>query len=383
MKYDFIVLGGTGLQGRIVARDLIENGYSTLLCGRNKKRIDSFLKRYKKSGFAYNNLESIERTATLIKKSGAKIVINCAEENWDLNALKASIRINAHCLDLGSEIPMTKEQFALHRMLKNKGLTHITGCGSVPGIGNVMLRYAVEKFDKIHSIDVGYAWNSNIEKFVVPFSIPTIMNEFTHPATNVEKGKVVRKTPLQTVRTYVDKFIGKEKRFFVRHPETYTFYHYFKNKGLKTVRFYAEFPPHSFEKIETLIELGLGSSKEINFGGQKIKPVEFLSEVLKNIKIPRRYKEKEDLWINIIGKKDGKNKIIRMNCIASTLKGWEDAGCNIDTGMPISIMAQMIKEGLIKERGAFAPEAIVPPELFFKELRKRTMKVYENGKLIN
>ena len=53
------------------------------------------------------------------------------------------------------------------------------------------------------------------------------------------------------------------------------------------------------------------------------------------------------------------------------------------TGMPASIMAQMIKKELINEYGSFAPEAIVPPAPFFKELKKRNMILYENGKKIN
>ena len=72
-----------------------------------------------------------------------------------------------------------------------------------------------------------------------------------------------------------------------------------------------------------------------------------------------------------------------MECIVPTLKGWEDAGCNIDTGMPASIMAQMVKNNVITERGSFAPEAIIPHQIFFQELKKRKMNVYENGKIIN
>jgi saccharopine dehydrogenase-like NADP-dependent oxidoreductase len=98
---------------------------------------------------------------------------------------------------------------------------------------------------------------------------------------------------------------------------------------------------------------------------------------------PKNYKEKEDLWVKITGRKEKEKKIIKMSCIAETLKGWEDAGCNIDTGMPISIMAQMIKKDIIKDKGSFAPEGVVPAAPFFLELKKRKMKVYENGKVIN
>ncbi len=72
-----------------------------------------------------------------------------------------------------------------------------------------------------------------------------------------------------------------------------------------------------------------------------------------------------------------------MECIVPPLKGWEDAGCNIDTGMPASIIAQMIFKGIINKPGSYAPEDIVPIEPFFRELRKRKMLVYENGKVIN
>ncbi len=153
--------------------------------------------------------------------------------------------------------------------------------------------------------------------------------------------------------------------------------------GLKNIRFYGGFPDHSFDKIITMIELGFGSWREIKVNGVKIAPAEFLTEVLKNIKFPEGYTEKENLWVDIRGSKNNKSKRILMECIVPTLKGWEDAGCNIDTGMPASIMAQMIKTGIVKEKGSFAPEAIIPPQPFFKELRKRKMIVYENGKVIN
>jgi len=383
MKFNFVVLGATGMQGRIVSRDLLENGYSVLLCGRDKKRLKKIRDRYKKTSFQYFDARDISKTAEIIKKSGANVVVNCVEGDWNWNALKACIMSNANCLDLGSEIWMTKKQISMNKLLREKGLISITGCGSVPGIGNVMLKHASQKFDKIDAIELGFAWDSNIKKFVVPFSIQSIIEEFTDKASVLKNNKWKKEIPLQTIRENYHRAIGKEKEFFTRHPEPYTFYHYFKHMGLKNIKFYGGFPEHSFEKINAMIELGLGSWKKIDFRGIKIAPIEFLTEVLKDIKSPEGYKEKENLWVDIKGTKDCKKKTILMECIVPTLKGWEDAGCNIDTGMPASIIAQMIKKGIITQRGSFAPEAVVPPEPFFKELRKRKMIVMENGKIIN
>lgn len=383
-KFDFVVLGATGMQGRIVSQDLLKNGYSVLLCGRDKSRVLKILEKYKKeTSFKYIEMADIENISEIIKKSGSNIVINCVEGDWNLNALKACLKAKVNCLDLGSEIEMTKEQLNFDEELKKQNLISLTGCGSVPGIGNVMLNYASEKFDTINEIKVGFAWDSNLKKFVVPFSIQSIIEEFTDPAPILENNRFIKKTPLKTIIEKDFREIGRQKCFFVRHPETFTFFKYFKDKGLKNIKFYAGFPDHSFEKITSLIDLGLGSKEEILFKGIKIKPVEFLTEILKKIEIPKNYKEKENLWVEIIGTKDSSPKKILMECLVPTLKGWEDAGCNIDTGFPASIMAQMIKNGAIKEKGSFAPERAVPPLPFFKELKKKKMIVLENGKKIN
>ena len=121
----------------------------------------------------------------------------------------------------------------------------------------------------------------------------------------------------------------------------------------------------------------------VNFGKIDILPDEFLAQLLKRMKHPRGYKEWENIWVPIKGSHQRRRKCIMMECIVPPLKGWEDAGCNIDTGFPASIIAQMIKSGDINKVGSFAPEGVVPEKLFFKELRKKKMRVYENGKIIN
>ena len=135
--------------------------------------------------------------------------------------------------------------------------------------------------------------------------------------------------------------------------------------------------------IVSLIKLGFASYKLLDYKGQKIRPINFLTQLLKRLKYPEGYKEKENLWIRIVGTKNRKRKEILMECLVPPLKRWEDAGCNIDTGMPASILSQMVKKEEFTHKGSFSPEISIPPEPFFKELKKRHMRVYENGKVIN
>ena len=381
--FDFIVLGATGMQGRIASRDLLKNGYSVLLCGRDKSKVEKLLKGYKKSEFEFVDLRDHNHTLSVLKISGAPVVLNCAEGDFNVSAMKAALKAGIHYLDLGSEPGMTREQLGLNDAFKKKSLLALTGCGSAPGVVSVMARYADQFFDTVDSVHAGFAWNSNMPVFVVPFSIDTVLEEFVEKAPIFQEGRYVRKHPYDCKLEMEYKEIGKQKTQYAEHPEIITFPRYFQSKGVRNVSFFSSFPDHSRTVIEMLLNLGFASHNPLTVGDHDVSPVSFLTASLKNLKIPKGYTEKENLWVHITGKKNGLAKEVRMDCVARTLKGWEDATCNIDTGMPASIMAQMVKNGVIPDRGVFSPEFVVPHEPLFKELAKRKMYVYEDGKRIN
>lgn len=387
MKYDFIVLGADGMQGQIVTRDLLERGYAVFACDIYKSKIAHAIKKYGKnrSVFHFVDLRHVKEIIKMINISGADTVINCADMYWNMNVYKACIATKMHCVDLGSWIELTREQLQMDDLFKKIEKTAVTGCGSVPGIGNVMLRYAARQFDTLDSVDVGFAWDSNQKKFVVPFSMKSILEEFTYNPRFIKDGKVKECKALEISIERNFRLIGLQKSFLVQHPELFTFFHYFKNQGLKNIKFFAGFPPHSLEKIYTLIELGFHSDKPVKIPELKgkIAPFDLLNPVFKRLKPPKGYTESENLWLEVSGVKDGKPKTILMECLVPPVKGWEMHGSNIDTGFPAVIIAQMIKNGVIQERGSFAPEAIVPEQLFFAELGKKKLEVYENGERIN
>ncbi len=370
------------MQGKIAARDLLECGHSVFLADLQREGAEKILEHHK-TEFAFVDLRDIPATAALIKRIRPSVVLNCAEGDWNLAVYKVCLETKNHVLDLGSEIPMTKEQLALHTKFKKRGLIAITGCGSTPGVNNVMLHHAHQEFDRIETIEVGFAWDSNIKKFVVPFSIQSIIEEFTDPAPIIENGRWIEVEPLANVEEREFREIGKQKCFFVRHPETHTFYIYNKQDGVKNLRFYAGFPKHSADVIRMFIDTGLGSKEPTTVDGKEVVPLDMLTQVLRKMPVPKGYTEKGNLWVHVWGEKNGQPQEILMECIVNTLPGWEDTGCNIDTGMPASIMAQMVKDGRITARGSYAPGPVVPTETFFRELRARGMVVYQNGKIIN
>jgi len=384
MRYDFLVLGSSGLQGRIVVRDLLESGYKVFCADLYREGSKKNLSVFPGTPFKFLDLRKYDETSDFIEKVPAPVVINCAEGDWNRDVYRICLEKKRHVIDLGSDIPMTKAQLAMHRSFKKQDLIAITGCGSTPGINNIMLKHASKFFTQIDTIELGFAWDSTVKNFVVPFSIESVIEELTEPAPVLENGILIDKSPMATEVTREFREIGSQKCFLVRHAETYTFMQDYKSFGVKNIRFYAGFPDHSLEVLKKLVNLGLGEKDLLGFEGIEIRPVDALSRILTRLNRPENYSEKENLWVEISGKNhDAHIKIMRMECIVFTLPGWIEDGCNIDTGLPASIIAQMILDGRIKERGSFAPDMAVPTEEFFKELKKKGMTIYQDGVAVN
>ncbi|NCO11335.1 hypothetical protein CO038_02950 [Candidatus Pacearchaeota archaeon CG_4_9_14_0_2_um_filter_39_13] len=382
MKYDFIVFGGTGQQGKICSRDLLESGYSVMIAGRNKNAVKKLLKN-KKTGFTHINLSDNEEIINAITNSGAEVVVNCAELVFNVPIMRACLKTKKSLTDLGGLQYVTKEQFKLNKDFKNSNILCLTGCGSTPGLLNVVVKHAIENFDKINTIELGFAWDSNIKKFVIPYSMHSIFDEFTQHPVTYHNGKFLKEDRIVCKGTKDFKEVGKQTVYCIVHSEVYSFAKYFRKYGLKNVHYMAGFPEHSAKVIQLLLDLGFSLDKEIEVDGVKFRIVDFTDKVLGRLNIPKGYRETENLWAEINGTKNGKTKKMKVDCIIKTVKGWEDAGSNIDTGRTISIMSQMIKNDLIKEKGVFAPEAVIPHKLFIKELGKREMYVYLDNKRIN
>jgi len=379
MKSDFIVLGSSGMQGKIVTRDLLESGYRVHCADLYREGSEKNLAQYPGTPFTFIDLRDYEKFKKFIRIASAPIIINCAEGDWNHDVCRVCLGEKRHVIDLGSDIPMTKAQLSMDEEFRNADRVAITGCGSTPGINNMMMKHASQFFDEIDTIELGFAWDSNVKKFAIPFSVESIIEELTDPAPMVENGQWLEKLPADTEVVMEFREIGSQKCYIVRHPETYTFFNDYKNFKPKNIRFYAGFPEHSLEVLNKIIELGLGTKELLTFENSEIRPVDALSRILTRLPRPENYSEKENLWVEISGKKDDDIVITRMECIVFTVPGWTEAGCNIDTGLPASIIAQMILDGRITARGSFAPDMAVPTDEFFHELKKRGMTVYQDG----
>lgn len=373
----YVVLGGYGQMGKVAGRDLSATAKNSLIIiagrhGKLAKQYAAFLSKTPECRKNKNIVKGVKVDASNVNQlakilDGTHVCLNCAQYTFNIPAMKACLKAKTHYLDLGGLFHDTKKQLKLHNIFKRNGLTAILGCGSTPGITNVLAGYGSTLLDRVFEIHVrfaGYDETKYDTHFVLPYSIETLFDEFTAKPAIFTKGKLIFVKPMSGQgKEIFPKPFGEVSTFYTLHSELATFPSSFKNKGLRECSFKVGFPKDFVHDVSVLI--GLGLHKRLDIARQIIKPP---SEKI-------RIHDYEDIRVIMKGTKNKKPVALTLDCIAKFNPKWNFAAGDMDTGTPISIMAQMIIENTITMKGVFAPELLVKPLPFFKELEKRGMEI--------
>lgn len=377
----FLVLGGYGIIGKAVVKDLYEfSSGEIVIAGRDINKAKDFALSLGSKRFSVAKIE-INDTRSLVKlMESCDICINCIQYYHNLDIMSACIKAKIHYLDLGGMFHYTKKQLKLDNKFKKIGKTAILGIGATPGISNILANYGASFLPEVKSVEIVFADNDKKrynEKFVLPYSFKTLVDEFTMKPAVFKDGKTIFLSPRSGIKecSFEGQDFQKQKGFLTLHSEIATLPDSLKLKKLKNCEFRVTFSDDFSNKMSWLIDLGFASKDKIKISGKQI-PIIDITEKIMNRFVPRLEEIKDSEIIRVILD----NKLI-IDAVASS-KGNIPSGV-YDTGVPCSIAAQMISQGLIKEPGVFPPERIINSELFFFELSKRGIIIYKNLRRIN
>lgn len=379
----YFVLGGYGQMGRIASRDLAETAKGKIIvAGRDEQKTKNYARRLGKNviGVAADASKSEELVA-ILKKHRVNVVVNCATYYSNLDVMNACLEAGCHYLDLGGLFHMTKKQLKLHSQFRKRGLLAVLGCGSTPGITNILAGYGagmMNRLDSIHVRFAGYSWTHAKTHFVVPYSMYTVFDEFESRPAVLKDGRMTFVRPMSGKSTeYFPDPIGKVVTFYTLHSELATFQSSFRKKGIKNCDFKVSFDESFVHDVQTLIDAGMSSRKHVNVNGCRIRPVDMtVKEMNKVIPDNAKIRDIEYVRVTVTGKQKGKNTEIVLDCLSHSSQKWHASAGDIDTGCPPSIIAQFIANKKIKKRGVLPPELCVPSGLFFKEIAKRGMEIF-------
>jgi saccharopine dehydrogenase-like NADP-dependent oxidoreductase len=385
MTYDFCILGADGQIGVLCTRYLLKSGYSVLTSDVYRDTIAKEIAEHPdhQASFRYCDHRYTTQIADTISAAGpGAVVINCADDFYNDNVFDACLLRHAHHIDFGCSLKDTRKRLRRNNEFNKAGLTAIIGCGSVPGIGGLMMQwlYFSEFLHDVERVETGFAWDSNRADFVPPFFLFVVMYELSQSPEIMVNGRIKRIKPLSDSFERDFPLVGKQRVYAIPHPEPWTHHHYF---GVKNVKFYAGFPKHSLDVILALIKVGLNRNKVIDMvsdsGYVEIHPCDFITAVCKQIKFPRCYKESEVLWVETWGKNDSPHYL--MECLVPPIKGYEQYGCNVDTAFPGCEIAIAVRNRGITVPGVYTTESVsVPHQIILAKMQELGFQFRLNGK---
>src|SRR3989344_4344814 len=99
-KYDFLIFGAGGMQGKIVLKDLLEKKYRVFASDIYQQHVDALLENFPDIDYELHDLRDKKGTLSLIKRVNPFMVINCAEGDWNVSVYKACLKNKVHVIDL-------------------------------------------------------------------------------------------------------------------------------------------------------------------------------------------------------------------------------------------------------------------------------------------
>ena len=313
---------------------------------------------------------------------GVDVIINLTLVEFNDNVRQAAVESGVHYVDAALDYPLMeqltrRELPEIDNAFKKAGLTALIGCGGIPGMDNVLVKYACDKLDQVESIrirlsgqvsqkpqDIISAWNPG-------WSPKIAITDCTLEPPVFENGEYKRYPPFSGREEYDFGPFGKVLLKYHAHEEVFMLSN-FIGKGVK----YVDFKNALDVRAGSLVKLGLASDKPIDVKGVKVSPLDVLVKLVPSpvnafftedeaVKHPVDFAK--IMVIKVKGVKSGEDieYIISFdyNLFATTeerLEIYKKFGTlNIYVALPVIVGAKMCVGGFA-EKGMVGPECLDP-----------------------
>jgi len=270
-------------------------------------------------------------------------------------------------------------------MAREKDLALLPACGLSPGLVSILAARVFEELDTVEDLQIRVGVLPVEPRpplnYALSFSIEGLIYEYSEDATVIAGGKVTRLPSLSDPEEieFAAPF-GKLEAFYTGGGITTlleTFSGKIRNLNLKTIRF-----PDHCRQMKLLKDLGFMDELPLSKQLPLITPRTVLAQLLER-KLPKEEPDAVLLRVTAIGKRNDEEREISYE-----LMDFMDEERNFSAMMrcsafPISIIAQMLGSGEIKERGALCLERSVSASLFMSELEKRGIVFKRNERILS
>ncbi|MGG0656191.1 saccharopine dehydrogenase C-terminal domain-containing protein [Rummeliibacillus pycnus] len=377
-----IAVLGAGLMGKEVARDLVRNHNveKVYLADLNVVQAQQFADTLRTDKIEVLQLDATNDQQLKMVMSKANVVVNALFYKFNEKVARTAIEVGVHSVDLGGHIGgVTDEILKLNNAAKAKGITLIPDLGVAPGMINILAGFGASKLNQVKSIKI-YVGGIPVVKeppleYNVVFSLEGVFDHYTDPSHVVRNGKLCKVPSLSEIEPFYFKGFSGLEAFHTSGGLSTLAQSYPNVQTLeyKTVRYTG----HA-EKFKLLVDLGLTSKEtEVTINGTTIKARDVLREVLQS-KI--ELGDKQDavlLRVVVSGEKNEEAVTYEYEMVAYRDQENNETAMALATANTISVVAQLIGDGTITDRGVYPPEKIVPGKEYIREMQHRGVIIKE------
>lgn len=379
-----VVVLGAGLMGKEIARDLVasEQVEQVFLADVSVAPTQDFVATLNTDKVEVVQLDADSEDDLRKVISKGDVVINALFYSFNERVVRAAIEMGVHSVDLGGHIGgITEAILQLKEEAAIKGVTIIPDLGVAPGMINILTGYGASKLDSVDSIKLFVGGIPTEPKpplhYTQVFSLDGVFDHYTEPSKMIQKGALTEVESLTGIEPiYFDEF-GVLEAFYTSGGIS-TLYKTFpdvKTLEYKTIRYKG----HA-EKFKLLADLGfLDKTNTVEAGGQEVNVREVTREALKKKLELGKKADAVLLRVIISGEKQEQQVTYEYEMIVR-----KDLEKNVTamaraTANTISIVAQMVGNRTIIQRGVHTPETVVPGEEFIQEMAKRGVVIKETS----
>ena len=380
-----LIIGAGGVASVVVHKCCQNSEVFEEICiaSRTKSKCDALKEKLDggktKITTAQVDADNVAELVALINKEKPDIVINVALPYQDLTIMDACLETKTDYVDTANYEPLDtakfeyKWQWAYREKFKEAGITALLGSGFDPGVTGVFSAYAQKhQFDEINYIDIldcnagdhGYPFATN-------FNPEINIREVSAKGSYIEDGKWVETEPMEIKRVYNFPEIGEKDMYLLHHEELESLA--LNIKGIKRIRFFMTFGQSYLDHMRCLEDVGMLSTKPINYEGKEIVPIQFLKALLPDpASLGPRTKGKTNIGCIFTGKKDGKDKTYYLYNVCDHQECYAEVGSqaiSYTTGVPAMIGAMMLLTGKWNKPGVYTVEEF-DPDPYMEALNK-------------
>lgn len=309
----------------------------------------------------------------------ADVVVNCINYTMNTTVMLLAAGSGTNYVDLGGLYHETRRQLELAQEIEDASILCIVGMGATPGTMNVMTELGAARLDEVHEIALrcgGYDPYPSTALLPAPYTIDTILDEFTLPAIAMSDGELVELPPASHEEAFdFPEPIGLQSPVATLHSELATMPATFADRGVRSITFKMAFPPNMTARYRFLNALGFTTKEPLEIDGTTIVPRDLVKRAVGVEAQEFSGRDSESLVVVLTGTRDGNALKVRVDEVSHPNETYGVGGADANTGIPPSIVAQMIGRGDIRGTGVKAPEEVVPPEPYVSELAKRNITI--------